>query len=150
MNQPLRPLLFGGDGTATAVTDAGLLVLRVVAGLSLALGHGLGKMPPSPRFVESVGGMGFPLPEVFAWAAGLSELVGGLFLALGLLTRPAAFFVACTTGVAFFLRHAADPFPDKEKALLFLTIAVFLLLTGSGRFGLDRLIYQKRDDRIWR
>lgn len=150
MNRPLRPLLFGGDGAATAIADAGLLVLRVVAGLSLALGHGLGKLPPSPRFVESTGAMGFPLPEVFAWAAGLSEFVGGLLIVLGLLTRPAAISVACTMAVAVLIRHAADPFGDKEKALLFLAIAVMLVLTGSGRFGLDRLIHRKRDDRIWR
>jgi putative oxidoreductase len=144
------PVLFGGDGGGSALADAGLLVLRLFAGLALAFGHGAGKLPPSERFVASTAEMGFPLPELFAWAAGLSEFAGGLLLALGLLTRPAAFFIACTMATAGFLRHADDPFADKEKALLFLAVAVLFLLAGSGRYGLDRLLHRRRDDRIWR
>ena len=57
-------------------TDFGLLALRVFAGLSLAFGHGLGKLPVSSGFIEAVGNLGFPIPIVFAWAAVLSEFVG--------------------------------------------------------------------------
>lgn len=144
------PILFGGDGGGSAVADAGLLVLRLFAGLTLAFAHGLGKLPPSEGFVESVSGLGFPAPEIFAWAAGLAEFAGGLLLALGLFTRPAAVAIAFTMAVAAFGRHGDDPFSSKEKALLFLAIAVAFLLAGSGRYGLDRLVYRKRDDRIWR
>jgi len=40
--------------------DLGLLLLRVVAGLSLAIGHGIGKFPPGQRFIDRIGNMGFP------------------------------------------------------------------------------------------
>jgi putative oxidoreductase len=150
MKNRLHPILFGGDGGGSALADAGLLVLRLFTGLSLAFAHGLGKLPPSAGFVETVGEMGFPVPVFFAWCAALAEFGGGLCLALGLLTRPAAFFVAFTMAVAAFVRQAGDPFTDKEKALLFLVIALALLLTGSGRYGLDRFIRPRRDDRIWR
>ncbi|HYE95907.1 MAG TPA: DoxX family protein [Rubricoccaceae bacterium] len=133
----LASVFFGGDGGGSTVADLGLLLLRVVAGLMLAFAHGVNKLPPSERFLASVDRLGFPLPEVFAWAAGLAEFIGGILLALGLLTRPSAFFIACTMATAAFLRHAADPFTDKEKALLFLVIALFFLIAGSGRFGLD-------------
>ena len=56
--------------------DAGLLILRVFAGLSLALAHGLGKLPPSDRFIAGAAEMGFPLPALFAWAAALPESLG--------------------------------------------------------------------------
>ncbi len=138
--KPIHHVLIGGAGGTDAVADAGLLVLRSLAGLSLALAHGLGKIPPSPGFVEATAGLGFPAPGLFAWAAGLAEFGGGLCLAVGLLTRPAAFFVLFTMGVAFFLQHGADPFAVKELALVFGAVALALLFTGAGRFSLDALL----------
>src|SRR5688572_18401396 len=124
----------GGRGV-----DWGLLVLRVFTGLGIAFGHGLGKLPPSERFVAGTAELGFPMPIVFAWVAALSEFLGGIFMALGIFTRPAAFMVLMTMLVAAFRRHANDPFPTKEKALLYATIALALLIAGGGRLALDRL-----------
>ena len=54
--------------------DLALLILRL-AGLYLAAAHGWGKVmglaSGQSRFVDAIAGMGFPLPVVFAWAAGL-------------------------------------------------------------------------------
>ncbi len=130
--------------SSPALGELGLAVVRVVAGTSLALLHGIGKLPPSPRFVDGVGGLGFPLPIVFAWAAGISEFAGGLLLAAGLFTRPAAFFVGVTMSVAAFLRHAGDPLAKRELALVYLAVAIAFLLYGSGRYGLDALFGGKR------
>lgn len=139
----LRSALFGSGATSRA-TDLGLLILRLGAGLALAFAHGLGKIPPSPGFVEGTAEMGFPLPLLFAWAAALSEFAGGLLLALGLATRPAAFFVSCTMAVAFFVRHGDDTFVDGEKAFLFLLAALTLLVAGAGRYALDRFLARER------
>lgn len=138
-----KRFLFGGPGGADALADAALLILRVLAGFAIAYFHGLGKIPPSPGFVEGVAGLGFPLPTVFAWAAGLAEFVGGLLLVVGLFTRPAALSLLFTMLVAFFLRHADDPFAQKEKAYLFGAIALFFLLVGAGRFSLDALLRRR-------
>ena len=146
----LRPIVFGGEGGATPLADGGLLLFRLFAGLSLALAHGLGKVPPSAGFMAAVSEMGFPLPGAFAWAAGAAELAGGVLLALGLFTRPASFFVGTTMAVAAFIQHGSDPFVDREKALLYLAAALLFLLVGAGRFSIDRLLYKKRDDRVWR
>ncbi len=138
-----RSLLFGSGNTSRA-TDVGLLVLRLGVGLSLAFAHGLGKIPPSAGFIDGTAEMGFPLPVLFAWAAALSEFAGGLLLALGLATRPAALFVAGTMAVAFFVRHGDDPFADGEKAFLYLVVALALLVAGAGRYALDRFIARER------
>src|SRR5690625_3369809 len=89
---------------APTVVDAGLLILRVGLGLTLAFAHGWGKIPPADGFVGMVGGLGFPAPTLFAWLAGLAEFAGGLLLAIGLLTRSAAIFV--TAHFLFVVLHA--------------------------------------------
>lgn len=140
----LKELLFGGAGGGSPVADAGMLVLRLFAGIAMAAGHGFGKLPPSERFIAGVGEMGFPAPTVFAWAAALSEFAGGVLLALGLATRPAAFFLLGTMCTAGFIRHAEDPFVVKEKAFLYAAIALMFMLAGAGRFSLDALLRGRR------
>lgn len=114
--------------------------MRLFAGLALALGHGLGKMPPSQMFIDAVSGMGFPAPTLFAWSAALSELVGGLLLAIGLFTRPAALFILTTMGVAAFILHRADPFQDRELAIIYGAVALVFLFSGAGRLSLDHFL----------
>jgi putative oxidoreductase len=119
--------------------DLGLLVLRAFAGLAMAFAHGLKKIPPADGFINAVGGLGFPLPFVFAWSAGLAEFAGGLLIAVGLYTRYAALFLGFTMAVAAFGAHAADPFAKQELSLLYLAICTLILLQGAGRFSLDRI-----------
>lgn len=139
-----RRFLTGGDGGATAVADLGLLVLRVLAGLGLAFAHGLRKLPPSDRFVARVDALGFPMPEVFAWGAGLIEFGGGLLLVLGLVTRPAASLALIVVGTAYFGAHADDTFSDAEAAFLYGAIMLALALIGPGRFSLDATLNRRR------
>jgi len=135
--------VISGEDIKSNGLNLGLTILRVFVGLSIAFGHGLGKLPPSERFIEGTGNLGFPLPAFFAWSAGISEFFGGLLLALGLLTRPSAFFLAITMAVAAFLRHADDPFSGKEKALLFFVIFLLYLIVGSGKYGVDSLLRRR-------
>ena len=93
--------------------------------------------------IQGLGSMGFPFPVAFAWAAALGEFLGGLGIAFGLFTRWAAFFMGFTMSVAAFVAHAADPFQKKEMALLFLTSGILLMLTGPGKFSLDKVIRKK-------
>lgn len=133
-----RSILFGTRASVDQpATHAGLLVLRVFAGLALALGHGLGKIPPSEGFVGMLGGMGVPSPGAAAWLSGLAELGGGLLLALGLLTRPAALLIAINMAVAVVMAHAGDPFARRELPLMFLAVALLYLLAGPGRYSAD-------------
>jgi putative oxidoreductase len=118
--------------------DLAFLVLRLTFGAALALSHGLGKLTAPAQFILALSKRGFPLPELFGWAALLSEFAGGLLLALGLLTRPAAAFVLITLTVAAFDIHSGDPFVKRELALAYAVVALTLLIAGPGRFSLDR------------
>ena len=136
----LRNILFGGESGLSVAANAGLTLLRVFTGLSLAFAHGIGKLPPSEGLIERAGTLGFPAPIVFAWAAGLSELLGGIFLALGFLTRIASFFIAVTMLTAILGVHAADPYARKELALLYFFVAVAFMLKGAGDWSIDKLL----------
>lgn len=133
---------FGRWLSAPSDAALGLLVLRVTFGLSLALAHGLPKLLAPARFIGGLAKRDFPLPEVFGWAAIGAELVGGLLLAIGLLTKPAAALVLITMAVAVLDAHAGDPFREKELAIAYGAVALALLLTGPGRWALDGRLFR--------
>jgi putative oxidoreductase len=147
--------------------DLGLLVLRIVAGITLAahgypkLFGGPGKQPPKllatamgpnypaaversgPGFAVALEKMGVPSPKAAATASGLAELAGGLALAAGVFTRPAAFVVAVNMGVASYKAHWKNGFYGQggfEFPLLLGTVALTLGLTGPGRLSIDHLV----------
>lgn len=129
-----------GDGVCSEV---GLTLLRLFVGLTMAFAHGMGKMPPPQQLVDGVGAMGFPAPEFFAWCAALAEMAGGLLIAIGFLTRPAAVFLAITMAVAGLVVHAADPFQIKELAFFYLVVSIFFALRGAGRYSVDAIVSKK-------
>jgi putative oxidoreductase len=118
--------------------------MRVLAGLGLAFAHGVRKLPPSDPFVARVDSLGFPIPELFAWGAGVIEFAGGLLIVLGLLTRPAASLALIVVGTAYFGAHADDTFTDAEAAFLYGAIMLALALMGPGRFSLDAALDRRR------
>lgn len=141
----IRQWFFGGHTPDGLQTDVSLSVLRVSAGLMMAAGHGLNKVPPPEGFVGLIGDMGLPIPLVFAWMAGLAEGVGGVLVALGLFTRWCALGILGAMLVAAFLAHGSDPLfaisgPSKELAVLYGWIMLVFVTTGAGRFSLDGVL----------
>ena len=134
----MKHLLFGGARLDSVTGDLGLLILRVFAGFSLALAHGLSKLPPPEIFVRSVETLGMPAP--MAWLSAFAEVVGALALAAGFATRLMALMLVVNFSVAGFLQHASDPYQVKELAFLFLAVSLMFALVGAGRFSVDRAI----------
>lgn len=147
--------------------DLGLLLLRIVAGVTLfAHGYpklfgGPGKQPhpllakamgpnypaaverSGPGFTAALEKMGIPNPEVAAAASGVAELGGGLALAAGLFTRPASLAIAFNMGVAGYKAHWKNGFYGQggfEFPLLLGTVALSLGLLGPGRLSVDHLM----------
>jgi putative oxidoreductase len=133
----VKSILFGGESGLSYAANAGLTLLRIFAGISLAFAHGIGKLPPSQQFIDGATRLGFPAPTFFAWAAALSESFGGILLALGLFTRISSFLIACVMLTALLGVHFSDPFDRQEKAFLYLFIDLALLLKGSGDWRID-------------
>jgi putative oxidoreductase len=137
MNSLLRKTL------PVANIHLGLLTLRIAAA-SFMLTHGYPKLmrlfSGEPVSFSSVMGM---TPELSLLLAVFSEFICSVFILLGLFTRLASIPLIITMSVAAFHIHSDDPFSGKEKALLFLIIFVFLLLTGGGKFSVDEIMLQK-------
>lgn len=69
------------------LTDLGPLALRLGVGLVFAL-HGWQKLTEGPSgFAGMLTGLGVAVPDAFAWLVTVAELVGGILLLIGLLTR---------------------------------------------------------------
>jgi putative oxidoreductase len=127
--------------TTPRSADLGLLLLRLWFGLVLAFGHGWAKISGLEAFTAGVASRGIPLPGLLGPAAALSELAGGILLAIGLVSRIAAAFVAVTMLVAAFYIHASDPFAKKEFALAYAVAALVILVAGPGRLSLDARLF---------
>lgn len=128
--------------SAVKGADAVHAVFRIGVGL-LFLQHGLQKV-----FGMLGGFMGTPGATAPIYSlvglAGVLELVGGILLVAGLLTRPVAFVLAGEMIVAFFMAH----FPQGgwpvqnggELPLLYALIFTFLLWNGAGSVSVDRVL----------
>ncbi|AIY65335.1 DoxX family protein [Pseudoalteromonas piratica] len=84
---------------------------------------------------------------LMALMAGSAEFFGGLFILLGLLTRPAALALASTMIVAIFTVHFENGLfmsnNGYEFGLALLAASISLLFSGAGKASLDALISDK-------
>ena len=120
------------------MNNIALLILRVVFAGSMLYGHGLGKLN---RLLE--GNLSFSNPLGIGEIPTLilavfSEFLAPVFIIIGYKTKFFSFFPAATMFVAIFIVHWGDPFVRVEKALLFLTVFVILMMTGPGKYSIYR------------
>jgi len=129
-----------------------ILAVRLVWGIEL-LQAGFGKLQhidvPTKYFTD----LGIPFPHENAYLVGCTETFGGLFMALGLLSRLTAipliinFIVAYITTEKDALGELAKLNPDPFTAaapFLFLLMAVLVLAFGPGAYSLDYIIARTR------
>ena len=126
------------------ISPFALTVLRVVAGIIMTV-HGWMKLADYSGWIESVGGMGIPAPEIFGALAMAAELAGGIGLVLGLLTPIAAFGVLCNMLVAIFVVHLENGLLARDGGFEFPLIlgatALFFMVRGAGPISLDRALF---------
>lgn len=124
----------------------GLLILRVVVGLIVAA-HGFQKLfgwwggSGMKGWVGAMNRMRIRPPIAWAWISALSEVLGGIGLAIGLLTPLPSLAIAATMLVAIALVHWPRGFWSTkggyEFNLSILAGIATIALTGPGAWSLD-------------
>jgi putative oxidoreductase len=140
-------------------TDIATLVLRVACGL-VFIPHGFSKVFGSggvAGFAQNLPSYG--IPTILGYVAAYSELIGGILLIVGLLTRIDAALLAGTMFVAAFVVQLPDALHDPDNAgknkafamirsmelpLSILAAMLALVLLGGGRYSLDALLKSLR------
>ena len=113
-------------------------LLRVVAGLALVT-HGWPKIQNPYGAAEMVEKLGF-YPGVFSSPLlSATEFVGGILIAVGLLTRPAAIAAALVLLVTVWFHWVTmdQGYSGAEKSILWAAIFLFFAVRGGNRHSVD-------------
>jgi putative oxidoreductase len=119
-------------------------IVRVVTGLYF-VGASTGKFFDYSKEVDDFRGFEVPWPEVAVPVVGLVELVGGVLLIVGLLTRPAAILLALDMigALATAGRVEGGSFHLVYPPILLL-LMLFLVWAGPGRLSVDERLARRR------
>src|SRR5271155_469315 len=135
--------------TATSsLQSAFLLAVRLVWGYEL-YGAGSGKLLHIEKPIAYFTSLGIPFPVENAYLVGCTEMFGGIFLGLGLLSRVVAipliidFIVAYLTTEQEALRKLIHFDPDafiSADPFTYLLASVIMLVFGPGAYSVDRIL----------
>ena len=109
--------------------------------------YGVIKITGIPATTAYMTRVGMPAPELFAWAAAIIELAGGVLLIIGWQTRKVAWFLAAYVVIATLIGHRYWDVPDAQRAAqmshFFKNVCIvggLILLAhfGPGRQSLDK------------
>lgn len=89
--------------------------------------------------------MPFDYPmNTMLYAAGVLEVLGGIFLIVGLCSRPVSFLLSGQMAFAYFMAHSAQGFfpalNHGEAAMLYCFIFLYIAAAGPGSLSIDALI----------
>lgn len=124
--------------------DVVFAILRVVVGLLFAL-HGAQKV---------FGVLDGTVPPFLSqkWIGGAIELVGGVLIAIGWWTRPAAFLSSGTMAVAYIQFHWKGALDERflpivnrgELAVVYAFLFLYIACVGAGRWSVDAHLGRRR------
>lgn len=117
-------------------------VLRVIIGI-IFTAHGWDKLQGGPsNFAGFLTTLNVPAPEIMAWLVTLLELVGGIMLILGVLTRIVALLftllmIATTLLVKVDVGLIGEQGAGAELDLALLAGVLAIALLGPGKLAVD-------------
>jgi putative oxidoreductase len=120
-------------------------LMRLIVGLLFAC-HGGQKIlgyPPVAKAMQL---------DTLGTVGAYIELICGFLIALGLLTRFAAFLASGMMAVAYFKVHASGGFfpiiNRGEAAVLYCFVFFYMFFYGGGRFSLDAMIFKRGETTV--
>eukprot|EP00593_Proboscia_inermis_P016363 CAMPEP_0171300778 /NCGR_PEP_ID=MMETSP0816-20121228/9707_1 /TAXON_ID=420281 /ORGANISM="Proboscia inermis, Strain CCAP1064/1" /LENGTH=179 /DNA_ID=CAMNT_0011777651 /DNA_START=56 /DNA_END=595 /DNA_ORIENTATION=+ len=163
------PKLFKTVTNVEGIHSVPLVPLRIMTGL-LMIHHGSegGVLPANIGTPEFQGFVDFIIKPYFGFLPGSPEIwsaihdyvefIGGSFLAIGFLTRPAAlslfgtmlgalyFHLSAVGAQGFPLGHVPNYSYDFEEPMLYALICLLFFFNGSGPLSIDSIIYKQISD----
>ena len=142
-----------------------IILLRLMAG-GVFLWEGILKFVYTNQGVGRFTKLGLPLPQATADFVGVLEIIGGIFLIGGFLTRPMAIpfiiemlIAILSTKISLYLGNSPLPLPpvppqiglwavlhEIRSEYAQLMTAVFLIAAGPGPWSLDALLIRKKKE----
>ena len=130
----------------SSASNALSLIGRIMLA-AIFLVTGFSKIGGFQGLIGQLTSKGFPMPEVFAVATIVVELVGGLMLVIGWKTRWAALALAVFTALTALFFHNFWAVPDAQKVMQQIQFLknmaiiggmLFVVAFGPGRFSVDK------------
>ena len=142
---------------------ASILFIRLMTG-AVFFWEGLLKFTYPNQGVGRFTKLGFPFPEYTAHFVGTMEIIGGLLILFGLLTRFITFYfiiqmivAVLTTKISLYLGTSPLPLPPAPPKVGFWAVlheirsdyaqimtSIFLLIEGPGRRSLDYILRKRK------
>lgn len=139
----LTKILFGKPNTNA------LVIIRVIVGLWM-MWYGKDVFNAEWFAIRKTswgeGGLGFSNPVLMLYLSKTSEIIFGLFLALGFLTRFSAFALLIIMSVAVAIGQSFQIFPYGKGEITFFywLFSLVFLAIGGGKYSLDHLLFKKK------
>lgn len=128
----------------------GLFLLRVVVSCFM-LTHGAKKymmlFSTEPITFADPLGIGESTSLILSFVA---EFICSVLILIGFGTRLVVLPLIINMFVVVFIVHGHEGFEKQELPGLYLVIYVLLLITGSGKYSIDHLIYKRRRPRLYK
>jgi len=138
----------GADAVSSAVSSAVDTASSAISTAVDTASSMISSAPPPTGGPSGAPGMPPSMQAIFL-IGGIIELVGGVALVLGFLTRPVAFIVAGECAVIFWWMHfgqSGNIYPVSnggEAAVLFCFTFLYLVFAGPGAFAVDNMMKRR-------
>jgi putative oxidoreductase len=122
--------------------------IRIIVGLFM-LYHGFEVFDAAKlkEYAEWDQFKGFSHPLLMAYLGKGSEFIGGLLLALGLLTRIGCLIIICTLTYITFFIGKGQIWMDDQHPFLFVLLALMIFFTGPGKGSADEFLFKSNKNK---
>ena len=121
--------------------DLGLTIVRIFIGVTIIpYGMEMFQADAMAGYTQWLTDKGVPLPGFMAYVGKVAELLGGIFLIFGLLTRLSSLFLIITMAVITFVMSSGGTTDYTFMLGLLFTVYLF---AGGGKYSLDAVIAKR-------
>ena len=123
----------------------GLALIRIVTSIFLIY-HGWEVFDQEKMngYAKWLGEMQFTSPLIMGYAGKGAELLAGLLLLLGFLTRVAVILLITTMLIITFGIGQGRIFMEEQHPFLFILLGLLFFFTGPGKWSLDEILFHNK------